>query len=225
MTEAATFYVYAYLRSDGRPCYVGKGKGERWVHRGHTGRNKHFVRILAQAKAAGLEMPRMKLVEGLGENEALHLERFFIAALGREMDGGPLVNLSLGGDNGPVGCKWTAEQRAEHSVRMRKRVMPPEWRAAVSAGMKKSEKVRLNAAKAGAASKGSKKRFGWWSTEEGRAKQRANNSGHTGHRHSDEARAKIRAKRAVQTNILNGWTKRMVASPEAGILDLGQGDR
>lgn len=208
MTERA-FYVYALFRPDGSPCYVGKGKSDRWRHNGKYGRNYHLLRIIAKAKAEGQEIVRVKLAEDLTEGEALDLEAFFIASVGREAHGGLLVNLSDGGERGPVGYQWTPEQREAHGAKRRGK--KHGWGAAISAAMKQSDKVLANASKAGRASAGKKKTSGWWSTEEGRAKQSANNSGHTGHRHSPEALEKIRranarqfassvARKAVQTS-------------------------
>lgn len=191
------FYVYAYFRPDGQPCYVGKGKGARWLHRGKGGRNKHFIHIRDQANAAGCEMPRMKLVECLTADEALHLERFFIAAIGREVDGGPLVNLSLGGDAGPVGYKWTPELNAKNP-RFKGRHHTPETRSVLSIQKKDMQRPPEHIAAAAAGRRGVSPKSGWWSTEEGRAKQRANNPGHTGYLHSEETKAIIRAARLAQ---------------------------
>ena len=199
MTNSA-FYVYAYFRLDGSPCYVGKGKGERWRHRGSYGRNVHFVRIHAQAKRLGQVLPCVKLIEGLSEREALDLEAFFIAAIGREVDGGPLVNLTVGGETGPTGYKWTAEQRRNHKPRLGK-LSTPESRALVSAKLKGRPKTPEHIANAAAARRGVKNKAGWWSTEEGRAKQKANNPRYGAiSPHSEETKAKIRAARALQTN-------------------------
>lgn len=206
MTTSAIFYVYAYFRPDGRPCYIGKGKGNRIAHRGKTGRNKHFLNILAQAKASGQEMQSIKIAEGLTDQEAIQLEKDMILLIGREANGGPLVNLTDGGD-GAAGYRYTPEQREAHSARMRDRVMPPGWRENISIGLKKSEKVKLNAGKAGRATRGIKKSSGWWSTEEGRAKQRANNPGHTGYSHSEEAKNLIKAARAKQPKHISPSTQ------------------
>lgn len=209
MTERA-FYVYAIFRPDGSPCYVGKGKGDRWRHNGKYGRNYHLLRIVAKAKAEGQEIVRVKLAEDLTEGEALDLEAFFIASVGREAHGGPLVNLSDGGDRGPVGFKWTPELNAINP-RFRGKSHRPESRELTSAALKGRPKTAEHIAKAGAARRGITQVSGWWSTEEGRAKQRANNSGHAGHKHSPETVEKIRratirqfasaqARKAVQTS-------------------------
>ena len=202
MTDSA-FYVYAYFRLDGSPCYVGKGIGERWRHRGSYGRNVHFVRIHAQAKRLGQALPCVKLVEGLSEREALDLEAFFIAAIGCEVDGGPLVNLTMGGETGPTGYKWTAEQRKNHAPR-RGKVHTLETRVLMSRASKGKKKSPEHIANAAAAQRGGTKSSGWWSTAEGRAKQKANNKGgfQKGHRHSEETIDKIRAARALQTNVV-----------------------
>ena len=162
-------YVYAYLRPEGEePCYIGKGKGERWLHKTKAGgRNPHFVRLVAKARALGKELLRVKLLEGLTDLEACQLESDLIRLIGREAYGGPLVNLTDGGD-GPTGYRYTEEQRRAHGAK-RPKTLTPEWRAAISAGMKASAKVKANAVKAGRASKGRKKSSGWWSTPEGRA--------------------------------------------------------
>jgi hypothetical protein len=167
-----TFYVYAYYRLDGTPCYIGKGTGDRWVNRGKTGRNPHFLRIVAQAHNAGNKLPKEKIAEGLTEQEALDLEAFFIAAIGREVDGGPLVNLSVGGDSGPVGYKWTEEQRRAHGAK-RPKTLSAEWRAAISAGIKGKPKSIQHVAAQADSQRGTKKKSGWWATKEGREKHNA----------------------------------------------------
>lgn len=177
MTEKAS-YVYAYLRLDGEtPCYIGKGTGDRWLHLSKTGgRNPHFVRLVQQAKALGTPLLRIKVAEGLSDQEALQLEADLIRLIGREANGGPLVNLTDGWD-GPCGYKWTPEQIERVRPLRQGRRHSAESRAQTSASLKGRSKSPEHSANVSAALRGKKKAFGWWSTEEGRAKQRANNHG------------------------------------------------
>src|SRR5580698_4532158 len=124
MDQNATFYVYLISRLDGRPCYVGKGKGQRWRHHGKYGRNKHLISVIKQAKAIGQELPRVKVLEGLTEAKAHEVERALIGFFGRADKGtGLLLNLTDGGD-GTSGYRYTDEQRARHSIAMKGRTMP-----------------------------------------------------------------------------------------------------
>jgi hypothetical protein len=207
------FYVYLYFRLDGTPCYVGKGKGARWLHRGKWGRNKHFLNLCAQAKAIGKDLPGVKIAENITDSDALELEKILISAIGRVANGGPLVNLTDGGD-GASGYRYTAAQREAHGARRRGRKHHPEWRAAISAAMKGRKLSSEHRAALSASKRGLKIEFGWWSTEEGRAKQRANNHGR-GHKiHSEETKAKIRLARSGQTNFGGQFQKGNQPSPE-----------
>ena len=81
------FYVYAYLRADGTPYYIGKGTGRRaWRH------NKGD-RVPAPAS----EFVQI-LLDSLTSAEALSAEVDLIALLGVKKDGGCLVNWTEGGD-------------------------------------------------------------------------------------------------------------------------------
>lgn len=142
------FYVYAIFRPDGTPCYVGKGKGARWQHNGKYGRNHHLLRIIANAKSASAPVDRIKLIENLSEPDALALEAFFIAAIGRQDRGGPLVNLTDGGEVGPTGYRHPPELQARHSARRAGRPLTPEWKAAVSDGLRGRSKSPEHVAKA-----------------------------------------------------------------------------
>lgn len=88
------YYVYAYLREDGTPYYVGKGSGHR-----------------KYAKHVGVSVPKDKkrivvLHENLNEEEAHTLEVELIAHYGRKCDGtGILRNLTTGGE-GSSGHKF-----------------------------------------------------------------------------------------------------------------------
>lgn len=142
------FYVYVLFRPwDGSPCYVGKGKGGRWLSNANDGKyNRHLAFIVKKARKLGLEIPRIKARENLSELEAFETEAALIAAIGREKTG-PLVNLTAGGDGGfdpssETRSKMSAaateranrpEERARISALHKGKTIPPETRAAMSA--------------------------------------------------------------------------------------------
>jgi hypothetical protein len=139
------FYVYIKFRPDGSPCYVGKGKGNRHKVHEKFGTNRHLVNII---RNAGGSVPTVIIRSGLTEDEAFSMEVAFIKAIGREAHGGPLVNLTDGGNGssgwnhseetktklGKSNCK--AETRAKISEAMTGKKPSEEARAAMSAAAK-----------------------------------------------------------------------------------------
>lgn len=115
MKSANRFYVYMYFRPNGVPCYVGKGCGQRWAKHEWRSTNPHLANIIKQA---GGKIPRVKIKEGLAEQEALDFERELIAYFGRETTGGVLVNLTDGGE-GTSGHVVSQENRQKNADRHR----------------------------------------------------------------------------------------------------------
>jgi hypothetical protein len=92
-----SYYIYAYLREDGSPYYIGKGKGRRAWHN-HNACNakppKDKTRIII-------------MESNLTEVGSLALERFYIRWYGKICDNtGVLRNKSDGGEGGGInsGC-------------------------------------------------------------------------------------------------------------------------
>lgn len=96
-----TYYTYLWLRDDGTPYYVGKGKGDRAFRKGSP------------------PVDRIILQEWPSEEDAFAAERFLIAFYGRKDNGtGILRNLSDGGE-GPGGVIFTPQWRAKLSAKKR----------------------------------------------------------------------------------------------------------
>jgi hypothetical protein len=122
-------YVYVMFRPDGRPCYIGKGTGDR----ANNFKRRHNLHLSAIIKNAGGSLLVEKSPDTLMDSEAMELERLAIALIGRETNGGSLVNLTDGGD-GIVGI--TQEIREKISAKNKARYLDPIEREKASARMR-----------------------------------------------------------------------------------------
>ena len=167
------YYTYAYLREDGTPYYIGKGKGNR-INRKHRRRNtKHFSPPNDKNRIIFLK-------QNLTEEEAFKHEKYMIFVFGRkDLGTGILRNMSDGGE-GSSGFVMSEEAKRKLSIS--------------HTGKTKSLETRI---KMSAASKG--RNIGRKHSEEDKIKMRGNteekcihsniyiitfNDGHTIQRHS-----------------------------------------
>lgn len=106
--RAEMYYTYAYLREDGTPYYVGKGKGDRAYRK--------VGKPCATPKDKG---KIIYLKTNLTEEQSFNHERYMIFILGRkDLGTGILLNKSDGGE-GASGCIPSEETRRKRSAKMK----------------------------------------------------------------------------------------------------------
>lgn len=122
------FYVYLWLRGDGRPYYVGKGFGNR----GFTSKGHHVGRPLDRNQIITQEF--------ISESDAFEAEKFFISYYGRRDCGtGILRNRNNGGFGGinNKGKKHSEEHRRRISIALMGKKLSETHRLAISEAKKK----------------------------------------------------------------------------------------
>lgn len=135
------FYVYAYVRYDGTPYYIGKGKGDRAyspIHKVPRPKEKNRIIILEQH---------------LSEIGAFALERRYIKWFGRKDNNtGILRNMTDGGE-GTAGAIISQKHRDSVAAANKTRIITDETRAKLSASLKGKTRTDESRAKMSAAQK------------------------------------------------------------------------
>jgi hypothetical protein len=147
------YYTYAYLREDGTPYYIGKGKA------GRINNKLHAIHLPPE------EGRRIFLKQNLTDEEARKHEVYMIAVLGRkDLGTGILRNVTNGGE-GCSGRRLSDETKKKLSDRHKGREFTKEHRRKLSESAKKrkasnetKEKIRKSSMGKNNPSYGKK----WW---------------------------------------------------------------
>lgn len=125
------YYVYCYLREDGSPYYIGKGKGNRaWI------KGKGEVH-------PPTDLSRVKILhDDLSEHEAFSLEKALITEHGRKDIGTGILHNKTDGGEGPSGAKRSVltKDRIRKSMSGRKFTETHKKKLALSHSKKKLSK-------------------------------------------------------------------------------------
>lgn len=170
------YYTYAYLRENGTPYYIGKGKGDRAYGRRRKG-----------VKRPHDENRILILKRDLTENEAFRHEKYMISVFGRkDLGTGILLNRSDGGE-GNSGYKHTEETKIRISE--------------TSSGRKLKPRTKLHRERLSAALRGKRSWLGLKHREDSKGKMSqvrkerglstGENNGMYGRNHTEESKLKM----------------------------------
>ena len=185
------FYVYAYLREDQTPYYIGKGKGKRaW-------QKNHGVNLPDESRIVMIETE-------LSQQEAFDLEVKLIKQYGRKDLGTGILRNKTNGGEGPAGLKQTDEHKEKISNALKGIVRSPltkerkQHLSKAMTGRPKSEETKL---KLSAAHNIRSNPVGAKRSEETKNRMRL---AQLGKKHSEETKQKMRetrGKKNVKTTV------------------------
>lgn len=166
------FYVYAHYRPNGEIFYIGKGYGKRAWSKDRD--NPYWHSIVKKHGDFVVEIIHDCLVEDF----AFMLEMNYIACYGRkDLGGGPLANMTDGGDGGTSGAIQSKETRRKKSLALM--------------GKPRTEETKL---KISQALMGNKNCLGHYPSKESKEKMSLAQMGNKkclGHIHSEESKRKM----------------------------------
>lgn len=113
------WYVYILRRPDGRPFYVGKGKGDRAFHHDNEARhpndrrsNPFKLNVIRETKKVGGQLTYEIDLVAVSEEAAIEREMLLINTFKRLHEGGPLTNLHPGGGSTSDAAPLSKERHA-----------------------------------------------------------------------------------------------------------------
>lgn len=125
-----SYYVYAYVRLDGTPYYIGKGKGKRAYSKRHS--------VWVPTRESG---QIVILENNLTEVGALAIERRLIRWWGKKHEGGLLYNKADGGE-GKTGYGVSRPHTEETRQKISKAKMGKSYTGLTAANRETGEKRR-----------------------------------------------------------------------------------
>ena len=191
------YYTYAYLREDGTPYYIGKGRGNR----------------IYQKSGDVIKPPKNKnriifLKQNLTENNAFKHEIYMISIFGRkDLNTGILHNRTNGGE-GASGHIQSEEAKQKRSIALKGKSRPQEVKEKI--GEKNKGKTQSQEArnKISDTHKGNTYWVGRKHTEESKQKMRDAKIGKSSHMkgksHTEETKDKISASKKGKSNGCEG---------------------
>jgi hypothetical protein len=197
------YYTYAYLREDGTPYYIGKGKGKR----------VHSKQRKIKSPVDNLKIIFLK--KDLTEEEAFKHEIYMISMLGRKDIGtGILRNLTNGGEGGSgyvkseeTKRKISQSQLGEKNHRYGKKytdeekIIIGERGKGKNLGKKHTEEFKTHLSES---RKGNRNPFyGKSHTEKSREKLRESHLGVS--KHNEESKLKISKSKIGKNNSISKW--------------------